>query len=230
MPLTASELAALLPSGTVFGACSEAELIDLIAESSEFAMRPGQVLLEQGSEGDALIVVVEGVVRVSRIAENGREIVLDYAEPGTMLGEVALLDGEPRTASVTAMWKGRGLRVGRAAFSRLIERHPRIALRIMQEMARRIRATDETIESDRAFTTAPRLARFLKRLTEQKTHGARLTAEISQSELGNFVGISRENINRQLSVWAADGVVELSQGRIRILDPDTLSQIAASGD
>lgn len=230
MPLTASELAGLLPPQSVFGACSEAELADLLAESSEFVTSPGQVLLEQGDTGDSMIVVVEGVVRVSRIAENGREIILDYAEPGTILGEVAVLDGEPRTATVTAMWKGRALRLGQAGFERLIGRHPRIALRIMREMARRIRASDETIETDRAFTTAPRLARFLRRLIEQKAHGARLTSEISQSELGNFVGISRENINRQLSAWASEGVVELAQGRIRILDPEFLAQLAASGD
>jgi CRP-like cAMP-binding protein len=230
MALTASELAGILPPRSVFGSCNEAELADLLACSTEFTTKPGQILLEQGGEGDALLVLVEGVARVSRLAENGREIVLDYAEPGTMLGEIALFDGEPRTASVTSLWKGRALRVGRAAFERLIEKHPHIALRIMREMAKRLREMDETIESDRAFTTEPRLARFLKRLTEQKAHGARLTADLSQSELGNFVGISRENINRQLSAWASDGIIELAHGKIRILDPDYLSQIAASGD
>jgi CRP-like cAMP-binding protein len=101
---------------------------------------------------------------------------------------------------------------------------------MMQDMARRLRQTDETIENDRAFTTGPRLARFLKRLTEQKAEGNRIAGDLSQSELGNFVGISRENINRQLSVWAGEGVIELSQGKIRILDPDYLSQIAEAGD
>jgi len=74
------------------------------------------------------------------------------------------------------------------------------------------------------------LARYLKRLTDQKVHGTRLTRDLSQTELGSFVGISRENINRQLAAWASEGVIELTQGKIRIVDPDYLTQIAEAAD
>jgi CRP-like cAMP-binding protein len=229
MAMTPAELAALLPERSLFSGCSAAELEDLLAVGSILNVQPNETILRQGDDGDALILLLEGVVRVSMVTSNGREIILDYAEPGAMLGEIALLDGEPRTASTISLWKGRVLRLSRAAFESFIERHPKMALKVMRDMAQRLRQTDTTIENDRAFATGPRLARFLKRLTESK-HGQKLAGDLSQSELGNFVGISRENINRQLSVWAGEGVIELCQGKIRILDSEYLSQIAEAAD
>jgi CRP-like cAMP-binding protein len=229
MAMTPAELAELLPDRSLFSGCSVEELGDLLSVGTILNVQPNETILRQGDDGDALILLLEGVVRVSMVTSNGREIILDYAEPGAMLGEVAVLDGEPRTASTISLWKGRVLRLSRTAFEGLVERHPRMALKVMRDMAKRLRQTDTTIENDRAFATGPRLARFLKRLNESK-HGQKLAGDLSQSELGNFVGISRENINRQLSVWAGEGVIELCQGRIRILDSEYLSQIAEAAD
>jgi len=228
--MTPAQLAELLPPKSVFAACSPAEMTDLLKVGSIQVTSANETVLRQGDDGNSLVIVLEGVVRVSMVTPNGREIILDYAEPGTVLGEIAVLDGEPRTASAISMWKGRVLRLSRSAFEGFFERHPKMAIRMMREMARRLRQTDATIESDRAFTTAPRLARYLKRLTDQKVHGTRLTRDLSQSELGNFVGISRENINRQLAIWVTEGVIELAQGKIRVIDADYLTQIAEAVD
>ncbi|ABQ69062.1 Crp/Fnr family transcriptional regulator [Rhizorhabdus wittichii] len=228
--MTPAELAAHLPKGSVFADCDDAELADLLSVGSLQPTRSNEEILRQGDEGTSLLLVLDGVVRISLVTPNGREIILDYAEAGAVLGEIAVLDGQPRTASATAMWPGRLLRIPRASFFAFLERHPKVAVRLLREMARRLRETDSTIESDRAFTTAPRLARYLKRLTDQKMHGAKLTRDLSQSELGSFVGISRENINRQLAAWASEGVIELTQGKIRIVDPDYLTQIAEAAE
>ena len=223
-----ADLAALLPPNSPLAGMTAEEIHDLLEFGFVTKMRPGQQILAQGEPGDALVLLVTGVARVSMIAPNGHEIVLDYAEPGAIIGEIALLDGEPRTASATAMYHGVTLRLSRAAFEQFIERHPRFSLRIMREMARRLRATNATIESDRAFAAGPRLARFLKRLTQHKADGHRLAGDLSQGELGNFVGMSRENINRQLAAWADAGIIELAHGKVRILDDAHLSQIAES--
>ena len=228
--MTPAELAALLPKGSVFAECNEKQLADLLAIGSVQPTRANEEILRQGDEGTSLIIVLDGVVRVSMVTPNGREIILDYAEAGGVLGEIAVLDGQPRTASAIAMWPGKLLRLSRSSFEGFIERHPKVAIRLLREMARRLRETDFSIESDRAFTTGPRLARYLNRLTNQKVHGTRLTRDLSQSELGSFVGISRENINRQLAAWATEGVIELTQGKIRIIDPDYLTQIAEAAD
>lgn len=228
--MTPAELAAHLPTGSVFAECDDAQLADLLSVGSVHTTRANDEILRQGDEGTSLVIVLDGVVRISMVTPNGREIILDYAEAGTVIGEIAVLDGQPRTASAIAMWAGRFFRLSRTAFEGFIERHPKVAIRLLREMARRLRETDSTIESDRAFTTGPRLARYLKRLTDQKVHGTRLTRDLSQSELGSFVGISRENINRQLAAWASEGVIELTQGKIRIVDPDYLTQIAEAVD
>ena len=228
--MTAEELAGLLTPKSILSVLSREELVDLLAISSVCKMKSGEEILAQGDEGDALVVILAGVVRISMIAPNGHEIVLDYAEPGSVLGEIAMLDGHPRTASATAMYAGRYLRVGQPAVENFIERHPKVALAMLRDMARRLRETDTTIESDRAFAAGPRLARFLKRLTEQKTDGHKLAGDLSQGELGNFVGMSRENINRQLAAWSEAGVIELAHGKIRIIDGQYLAQIAEAGD
>ena len=230
MVMKADELAALLPPHSILAACSSAELEVLLTTASVHKMKAGEMILEQGEEGEALVVLLGGIARVSMIAPNGHEIVLDYAERGAVLGEIALLDGEPRTASATARYAGQYLRITRAAFETFIERHPKVAIRMLRELAKRLRETDTTIESDRAFAAGPRLARFLKRLTEQKADGHRLAGDLSQSELGNFVGMSRENINRQLAQWAEAGMIELTQGKIRIIDRSYLAQIAEAGE
>jgi CRP-like cAMP-binding protein len=228
--MQAHELAAFLPPNSVLSECSLDELRDLLERATIHKMKPGETILEQGEDGDALIVLLAGVARVSMVAANGQEIVLDYAERGSVLGEIAVFDGQPRTASATARYAGQYMRVTRAAFEGFISRHPNVAVRMLREMARRLRQTNETIESDRAFAAGPRLARFLKRLNDQKAEGQRLTGDLSQGELGNFVGMSRENINRQLAQWAEAGIIELAQGRIRIIDRGYLSQIAEAGD
>lgn len=228
--MTPAELAAHLPKSSVFGQLDEAEFADLLSVGTLQTIRANDEILRQGDEGTSLAIVLDGVVRISMVTPNGREIILDYAEAGAVIGEIAVLDGAPRTASAVAMWAGRVFRMSRSAFEGFLERHPKVAIRLLREMARRLRETDSTIESDRAFTTGPRLARYLNRLTNQKVHGTRLTRDLSQSELGSFVGISRENINRQLAAWASEGVIELTQGKIRIIDPDYLTQIAEAAD
>jgi CRP-like cAMP-binding protein len=193
-------------------------------------MKKGQTLLLQGDPGDALIILLNGQARVTMVASNGREITLDYADPGSVLGEIAVLDGGERTASVIALATGNYLRLSRAAFEAFVERHPGMAWRLMRELARRLRQTNEMIESDRAFASGPRLARYLQRLMLADSKEGRLRLNLNQSELGHFAGMSREHINRQLSAWAECGVIELDHGRIRVLDNQFLCEIAESGE
>lgn len=227
--MNAEELARMLPSNALLASCGSAELVDLLSRATIHQMKKGEALLRQGDRGDTLLILIEGTARVSMVATNGREIVLDYAEPGSVLGEIALLDGGERTASVEAMQAGRYLKLTAAAFEAFVAKHPLMAWRLLREMARRLRQANSTIESDRAFASGPRLARFLQRLM-QSDGGDRLRLDLSQTELSMFAGISRESINRQLAQWADSGVVALDHGRVRILDTAILSEIAATAE
>lgn len=228
--MDAATLAALMPATSLFAACRTDELNDLLSLASEQIMKKGQVLMLQGDPGDFLVILLTGNARVTMVASNGREITLDYADPGDVLGEIALLDGGERTASVIALAAGRYLRLSRAAFEAFVERQPGMAWRLMRALARRLRKADSTIESDRAYASGPRLARYLQRLMLDDSKQGRLRLDLSQGELGNFAGMSRENINRQLSAWAEAGVIALEQGRINILDSQFLAEIAATID
>ena len=228
--MNASELAAILPQGSLFSACRADELADLLALSTRHDMKKGPTLLLQGDPGDQVLILLSGNAKVTMVAMNGREITLDYADPGALLGEIAVLDGGERSASVIALSSGSYLRLTRAAFEAFIERQPGVAWRLLKELARRLRQTNSTVESDRAFSSGPRLARFLQRLMLSETATGRLRLDLSQAELGAFAGMSRENINRQLSAWADAGIIALEHGQIRVRDSGILAEIAASSE
>ncbi|HKR16743.1 Crp/Fnr family transcriptional regulator [Rhizorhapis sp.] len=225
--MDAQHLSGKLPEHSLLQILTEGELSELLQTARLNEAAKGDVLLRQGDRGDSLIILLDGQARVTVYTANGREIVLEYAGAGSVLGEIALLDGGARTASVIAMEPLRYLSLGRSAFEGLISQNHQIALRIMRELALRLRVANQTIETDRAYAAAPRLARFLLRLIRGE---GQPVITLSQTELSMFAGISRENINRQLSLWSQAGVTAVEQGGIRILDPATLEDIAASVD
>lgn len=228
--MNASDMLNIIPEGSLLAACEPGELEDLLSRSKvEFAAKR-ETLIHQGDPGDSAIILVTGTARVTMVSANGREIVLDYLGPGTVIGEIALLDGGERTATVTMVEDGSIMHLPRGEAEDFITKNPGVALRMLQEMARRLRQMNMTVESDRAFAAGPRLARYLQRLTDEEAVSQKLKIDVSQSELGNFVGISRENINRQLSAWADSGLIELDHGKIRIIDCQALWEIAAMGD
>ncbi|WP_066556299.1 Crp/Fnr family transcriptional regulator [Croceicoccus bisphenolivorans] len=224
------QLGELLPPSSLFADCSEDELSEIVARAQVRSFPAGKEILAQGEDGDALFILLSGVARVSVLAANGREIVLDYAEGGEVLGEIAMIDNGLRTASVHAFTDCEALRLTRQSFTEIVERHPQMAMRLLQALARRLRQTNLTIEAERAYTSGPRLARFLLRLMigegDQKDSGSQLKLALSQGELGNFAGMSREQINRQLSAWVDCGIVSLHQGKVTILDREALIDIA----
>lgn len=224
-----SELAATLAAQSLFADCEPDELAEIIERGHLKAFKRDAELMAQGDEGNTLFILLSGLARVSMIAANGREIVLDYAEPGHVLGEIAFLDGGERTASVHALEPVETLVLSRAAFDDIVRKHPRMSLRLLKAMARRIRQNNAVIEADRAYTSGPRLARFLLRLMMSNEPGSadgQLRIALSQGELGNFAGMSREQINRQLSAWADSGIVTLKGGRVTILDRGALMDVA----
>ncbi|KTE22161.1 Crp/Fnr family transcriptional regulator [Sphingopyxis sp. H050] len=223
-----AKLAALQGPDSIFSGLTVEDWAEIARRAVQINFVKGKELLVQGDPGDMMLILTEGTARVSMLTAGGREIVLAYAEPGAVLGEIALLDGGERTASVTATSAGSALQLGRNALKDFSASHPEFAWSLMQQLARRLRTADQTIESDRAYASGPRLARYLKRLIRkdslEKTH----RVELSQTELGNFAGMSREHINRQLRSWEESGVISLEQGRVRVLDADMLEDISES--
>lgn len=223
-----AKLAALQGPDSIFSGLTVEDWAEIASRAVQVSFAKGKELLVQGDPGDMMLILTEGTARVSMLTSGGREIVLAYAEPGAVLGEIALLDGGERTASVTATSAGTALQLGRNALKDFAASHPEFTWSLMQQLARRLRTADQTIESDRAYASGPRLARYLKRLIRKDSVDATHRVELSQTELGNFAGMSREHINRQLRSWEESGVISLEQGRVRVLDVDTLEDISES--
>lgn len=221
-----ASLAALQGADSIFCGLSEADWGDLVILARIISFARGKEILAQGEAGDSLIILTEGSARVSMLSPGGREIVLAYAEAGAVLGEIALLDGGERTASVIATSNGKAMQLTRAAMREFLATHPDFAWSMMQQLARRLRTANETIESDRAYASGPRLARYLLRLIRSDHSENNLRVELSQTELGNFAGMSREHINRQLRNWEESSIIKLEQGRVRVLSPELLVEIA----
>lgn len=224
------DLVDLIAARSLFGSASAEELDAIAARAATRSFARGDVIMHQGDPGDCLFILTKGVARVAVVAVNGREITLDFLEPGAVVGEIAVLDGLDRTASVIAMEPVEALRLDRAAIRDIVNERPDFAWQLLGQMARRLRQANATIEGDRAFASGPRLARSLIRLMATGPDGPRLRHDLNQTDLAQFAGMSREQINRQLSVWADSGVIAREHGRVRIIEPDVLLEIAESGD
>lgn len=223
-------LIARLDERSLLRAFDDEVLSTLLQRATRRNLRKGEEIIRQGDDGDYAVCVLEGYLKISLISANGREVILGYAEPGDVLGEIALLDSEPRTATVTATGQAVALIIPGQAIEDAALANPRSMLRMMRSMARRIRLLDGMVESDRAFSMAPRLARVLVRLLPDGGDSGVLRLELSQSDLGAFAGMSRENVNRQLGDWEEQGVLRRSGRRIELLEPDYFRDLAEFGD
>jgi len=187
--------------------------------------RTGAVLFREGDRGDALHIVVEGAVRVSVLSSAGGEATVAVLGPGEFLGDLALLDGRPRSASAIVLQPTKTLVVTREDFRRWLRERPQAALALLEALSLRIRRTDEQLADVAFLDAAHRLAKRLVALAagQYGTHirGARL--RVTQAELASMLGVSRESVNKHLNELARKNLVTLGRGSITLLDPDTLA-------
>ena len=187
--------------------------------------RTGAVLFREGDRGDALHIVVEGAVRVSVLSSAGGEATVAVLGPGEFLGDLALLDGRPRSASAIVLQPTKTLVVTRDDFRRWLRERPNAALALLEALSLRIRRTDEQLADVAFLDAAHRLAKRLVALAagQYGTHirGARL--RVTQAELASMLGVSRESVNKHLNELARKNLVTLGRGSITLLDPDTLA-------
>jgi CRP/FNR family transcriptional regulator, cyclic AMP receptor protein len=224
------ELVKLVAAHSLFGGASALELDVIGARATQHSYARGETFIHQGDPGDSLYILLTGVARVSLMAVNGREITLDFLEAGAVVGEMAVLDGAERSASVIAVEPVTVLRLDRRDIREIAAARPEFAWQLLGQMAKRLRQANATIEGDRAFGSGPRLARCLMRLLASGSDSAKLRLDLNQTDLAQFAGMSREQINRQLAVWDDTGLIAREQGRVRVLDSEALAEIAEFGE
>ena len=191
--------------------------------------RPGTVIFRQGEPGDALHAILEGSVRIEFAGPAGGTT-MAVLGPGECFGELAVLDGRPRSANAVAAQATRTLMVTRKDFVEWLSNRPRAALLLLETLSLRLRSTNEAF-IDLAFFDLPhRLVRRLLRLaaTDLKGrtgHDVRLA--ITQSELASMLGVSRESVNKQLQTLSHRGWITLGRGSVTIKSVEALSAVDA---
>ena len=204
-----------------FSSLPSVDLDKVVRHAQPLTCPRGEVIFHKGDEGRGLLAVVRGAVKISVPSTEGREIVLNLIREGEIFGEVALLDGEPRSADATAVQDCELLALDRRDFLPLLQEIPGLAHKLMELLCRRLRKTSEQVE-DLMFLDLPtRLARAVLRLAGP---GARRPIRITQKELGELIGMSRESTNRQLRVWQERGWVRVDKTGLVVTDAVALSR------
>lgn len=192
----------------------------------------GAVIFSQGEPGDALFGVIAGQVRISASGTGGQEVFLNIMEPGDTFGEIAVMDGLPRTAGAYALEDVSLIMIKRSDFLKLLEREPRLAIQLLRLLCARLRWTSALVEETAFLPSPARLAKrllILASLHGRSTSVGELELRISQSDLARFLNISRQIVNQNLSRWRNQGWVSLGNSRIVIRNPEALRRVVETG-
>jgi CRP/FNR family transcriptional regulator, cyclic AMP receptor protein len=206
------------------------ELEPLLALARRRRYRPGDVLFHQGDPGHGLYLVISGHLKVVLLREMGEEMVLSILGPGDVVGEMALLDGAPRSATVVALEAVETATLGRADFLGLLRRSPETVQGLLAILAQTIRRLDAEVGDLRFTDLHGRLAKKLLELAG--THGrpvgnaTEIQVALTQEELAGLIGATRQRVNKFLGCYEARGAIARRRRRIVILRPELLRQWA----
>jgi len=227
---TASERRATLAKLPLFEGLAARELDALFAATTTKRLAAHQVLFEAGEAGSSLHAVIRGRLEVSVSDAEGRRVVLNLMGPGDVIGEIALLDGSPRSATVTALEPCVLLSLQRRDLLPVLQRNPAVSMQLAMVLAGRLRRLSALTGAARFLNLPARLSRQLLELARRHGRatpaGLRIDVRIPQAELGEMVRTSRESVNKQLRAWVAEGTITVERGIITVRDPDALEELA----
>ena len=217
----------LLRSHPFFKALDERIVDRLVPRALTRKVKKGTLLFRKGDAGTNLYAVGAGVVRVSAPSDQGKDTVFNLIVPGEIFGEIAFLDGGPRTADAVMIESGELMVIERRDFLPLLRDYPELALRLLEILCGRLRRTSERIEDVVFLRLKARLAKTLLYLHERSSSERQQTLKVTQREISQLVGVSRESANKQLRKWQRQKWVKLEHGGLSILSPDVLRRLVS---
>jgi CRP/FNR family transcriptional regulator, cyclic AMP receptor protein len=220
----------MLRRAPLFEALDEDETKALRAGVTDVALARGERLFDEGDDGDRLYVVLEGKIKLTRASADGRENLISLVGPGEMFGELSLFDPRPRTMSASAVTDVRLAALAHDDLRSWLTGHPDVAVHLLKALARRLRRTNEVM-SDLVFTDVPgRVAKALldlaARFGTKQEEGLQVNHDLTQEELAQLVGASRETVNKALADFVARGWIQLHPKSVLLLDPERLRKRA----
>ena len=212
------------------GGWTKAELEALVSRGHPRRYRRGAPLFHEGDAAGSVVVVRSGRVKVSSYTADGKEVVLAVREPGELLGELSAIDGEPCSATATALETVEACLVAAADFRSFLEERPRVAFALLEMVSGKLRDADRKRIEFGAYDTAGRVARRLVEMAErfgEPARGAvRITLPLSQQELAGWTGASREAVSKALQQLRGQGFIETARRGITVCDVDGLRRRA----
>jgi len=211
----------MLRKVSLFAGLSDQELEVLADSLGKRTFGKGMIIFHKGSPGQTLYIIESGKVRIFIISESGQEISVNIYGAGDVFGELALLDGLPRSAGAMAMEKTVTLTLHRDDFLRHLEDYPRMAKSIMEVLSTRLRYTTTYAESLSFLDVYGRVAAKLLELADRygvQKDGVEIDLRLTQAELATWVVATRESVNKVLGTFRDQGVIKVEAQRITILD------------
>ena len=220
-------------------ALSDTPLFEDLSEEDTRTMRAmvlvvklnrGERLFAEGDKGDKLYIIISGKIKLTKAAPDGRENLLSVHGPGEMFGELSLFDPVPRTASATAVTDTELAGLAHEDVRNWLSTRPEVSMHLLQALAQRLRRINE-VKADLVFTDVPgRVAKALLDLAErfgvQNSDGIQVNHDLTQEELAQLVGASRETVNKALADFAARGWIQLAAKSVLVVDADRLRKRA----
>jgi CRP/FNR family cyclic AMP-dependent transcriptional regulator len=222
---------AILRNHPIFGGLRSDLIEQLSSRAVRRSVRKAAAIFTRGDPGASLFAVCSGTVKVSAPSPAGRGAIFNLISDGAIFGEIALFDGLPRTADATAMTDCELMVIERRDFLPLLREQPEIAIRVIEMLCARLRQTTEQVEDVMFLDLRSRLAKTLLRLAKNSkptSRGPRVA--LTQSDIGEIIGMSRESTNKQLRMWQDRKWLLLERGGIVVLAPDALEEIASTAD
>jgi CRP-like cAMP-binding protein len=203
-----------------------AEIDEILSFAVERRFPRGAAIYAKGDPGSSMMAVLAGRLRITSATPEGKEVTLNSIGPGEIVGEIALLDGKPRSADVVAAEDTTVLVIERADFLPFLLCHPVLVEAILSVLCERLRSTSLALEEIALFDLTARLARLITKLATDygrpAEEGVRIELKLSQSDLAALVASSRESVNKQLAQWRSAGLIGTEAGHITVLRPQAL--------
>jgi len=222
-----ADLKDMLKKVSLFSQVGDDTLAGLAAQLRRKTFRKGTIVFHKDQAGDALYVIESGRIRIFLPTQGGEELTVEVAGPGDVFGELALLDGRPRSASAETLEDTVTFTISREEFQKYLSQTPPLAGALVELLSSRLRHVTEYAESLAFLDVHARLARTLLEMAERygvQREGIEIDFDITQADLATMVGATRERVNRALAAFRSQGLVELRGKKIVLLDAARLRQ------
>ena len=218
---------AFLSGHPIFGALGPELLNQLSSYAIPRTFKRGTMICERGAPGTALFAICSGTVKISAPSADGKGAVFNLISEGAIFGEIAVLDGLPRSADATALTDCELMVIERRDFVALIRERAEFALKLIEVLCRRLRHTTGQLEDVMLLDLPGRLAKALLQAGAAPPAPSKQKIALTQRNLSEMIGVSRESTNKQLRAWEKQKLIELQRGGIVILAPKALETIAS---